>query len=146
MTPTLELRFIEPAGALYLQERDLRYELLRAPLGRPRGSEAFPFERGSLHLVALRDATVVGCVLFHPDGSGGGRLYQMAVHSALQGEGVGRRLVHHLEAHLRREGFETVELHARAHVAGFYEGLGYAVVGEPYDEVGIPHVNMSRPL
>jgi predicted GNAT family N-acyltransferase len=31
-------------------------------------------------------------------------------------------------------------------VQGFYEKLGYAVYGEPFAEVGVPHVHMQRGL
>lgn len=132
--------------ARYRAARALRHAVLRAPLGRPPGSEYFPFEVDALHLVAVERGEVIGCVLFHPDGSGGGRLFQMAVRPDRQGRGIGRRLVQGLEDTLRQRGIEQVSLHARLEVAGFYERLGYARRGEVYEEVGIPHVNMARRL
>jgi predicted GNAT family N-acyltransferase len=142
----MDLRFIETTDALYASECALRYELLRRPLGHAPGSERFDFEDGSLHLVAVQDDQVVGCVLFHPDGAGGGRLFQMAVSGTLQGQGVGAKLVRHLEDRCRADGIVTIELHARKHVSGFYASLGYAPVGDEYLEVGIPHLNMHRVL
>ncbi|MCO4773110.1 MAG: GNAT family N-acetyltransferase [Deltaproteobacteria bacterium] len=110
-----------------------------------RSTVAFPFEADSLHLVAATiDGAVMGCVLFHPDGAGGGRLFQMAVDPSLQGQGIGRSLVEHLEAELTERGVESIELHARDHAVGFYAGMGYAPFGEPYEEVGIPHQNMRK--
>lgn len=148
MSDPLELCFVRPVDGDpgYRGARALRHAVLRAPLGHPPGSEWFDFEPDALHLVARDGDTVVGTVMFHPDGRGGGRLCQMAVTPPLQGTGVGRRLVRHLEDHLRGEGIERVSLHARMHAAGFYAKLGYAVDGEPYDEVGIPHVTMVRAL
>ena len=145
------LRFITPADPLYAGEVELRFRVLREPLGYRREDVAFPFDGQSLHLVALlpgrEGPEVVGCVLFHPEGDGsGGRLYQMAVRPDLQGQGLGARLVRHLEAELRARGVRHVHLHARASVVPFYERLGYAVEGEPYVEVGIPHRNMARDL
>lgn len=130
----------------YRGARALRHAVLRAPLGHPPGSEYFDFEPHALHLVARDGDAVVGCVMFHPDGQGGGRLCQMAVRPDLQGQGLGRRLVEALEARLKADGIERVVLHARTHAAGFYDRLGYHVVGEPYEEVGIPHVSMERAL
>ena len=146
-----ELRFITPDDALYAREVELRFRVLREPLGYRREDVAFPFDAQSLHLVALQAGDtgpdVVGCVLFHPEGDGrGGRLYQMAVRPELQGQGLGARLVRHLEAALKARGVRHVHLHARASVVPFYERLGYAVEGEPYVEVGIPHRTMARDL
>ena len=37
---------------------------------------------------------------------------------------------------------KIIEVHAQAHLQKFYESLGFEVVSEPYDIVGISHVNM----
>ncbi len=141
------LRFVEPGSAEYDGERRLRWRVLRQPLGRPPGSELFPFEAECLHLVAVdAQGEVVGCVMFHPEGEGAGRLLQMAVAPELQGTGLGRRLVRALEARLVELGVREVTLHARANVCGFYARLGYEPFGEPYEEVGIPHRSMRRAL
>jgi predicted GNAT family N-acyltransferase len=142
----LEFTFIHPEHPLYAGELELRFRVLREPLGFPRSAVAFPFEAQSLHLVAHEGDNVQGCVLFNPEDAHGGRLFQMAVAAHLQGQGLGARLVTALEAELRRRGFTHVHLHARAHVVPFYERLGYAVYGEPYTEVGIPHRNMHKTL
>jgi predicted GNAT family N-acyltransferase len=140
------LRFIELDAPEYAQELDLRWRVLRQPLGFAPEAAVFPFEAESLHLVALDAGRVVGCVLFHPEGTRTGRLFQMAVEPDRQGTGLGTRLVRALEAELARRGFSEVTLHARDTAVGFYAGLGYAPVGAPYSEVGIPHQNMRRGL
>jgi predicted GNAT family N-acyltransferase len=142
--PVLEL--IHPEHPLYADELELRFRVLREPLGYKREDVKFPFEDQSLHLVAHAEGAVLGCVLFNPEDAHGGRLFQMAVSPSLQGRGLGARLVRGLEYLLRERGFRHVHLHARAPVVPFYERLGYAVYGEPYEEVGIPHRNMQRDL
>ncbi len=141
-----ELLFIHPKHPLYPEELELRFRVLREPLGLPRSEVTFPFEDQSLHLVASQGGTVVGCVLFHPEDAHGGRLFQMAVTPTLQGRGVGARLVTRLEEELRRRGFTHVHLHARANVVPFYERLGYEVYGEPFMERNIPHRHMRKTL
>jgi predicted GNAT family N-acyltransferase len=37
-------------------------------------------------------------------------------------------------------------LGAQRSAQGFYQRLGYAPYGEPYEEVGIPHIGMARTL
>jgi predicted N-acetyltransferase YhbS len=120
--------------------------MLRKPLGFERRATEFPFEAESLHLVAIDDGRVVGCVLFHPEGPGTGRLFQMAVEPDRQGTGLGTRLVRALEEEVARRGFREITLHARDTAVGFYARLGYAPAGPPYVEVGIPHQNMRRAL
>eukprot|EP01135_Chromosphaera_perkinsii_P009265 Nk52_evm17s1705 gene=Nk52_evmTU17s1705 len=138
---------------LYQSERALRYEILRKPLGGKYASagkdcEWFPFEMEAYHVVCVEnDKEVIGCVLFHPDEKReGGRLFQMAVHDRLQGKGVGSRLVRFLEEKLRGEGFKSISIHSRHYSVKFYEKLGYLVVGEPFEEVGIQHSNMYKEL
>jgi ribosomal protein S18 acetylase RimI-like enzyme len=140
------LRFVGLDAPEYAQELDLRWRVLRKPLGFAPDAVAFPFEVESLHLVALDAGRVVACVLFHPEGTETGRLFQMAVEPDRQGTGLGTRLVRTLEVELARRGFREVTLHARDTAVGFYARLGYAPVGPPYVEVGVPHQNMRRTL
>jgi len=142
----MEFRFITVDDPLYTQELELRSLVLREPLGHARSDVAFPFERESLHLVALEDSRVVGCVLFHPEQATTGRLFQMAVSAERQGQGAGKKLVHTLEAELKHRGIRDLHLHARQHVVTFYERLGYEVFGEPFVEVSVPHRHMRRTL
>jgi ribosomal protein S18 acetylase RimI-like enzyme len=142
----VELRWLDVADPLYEAELDLRWRVLRRPLGHTREATRFPFEAESLHLLALDRASVVGCVLFHPEGPATGRLFQMAVEPARQGTHVGQALVRELEQEVSRRGFRTVTLHARETAVGFYARLGYQVFGEPFTEVGVPHRHMRREL
>jgi ribosomal protein S18 acetylase RimI-like enzyme len=138
----VELRWVSASDPLHAEELALRWRVLRAPLGHPLEATRFPFEADSLHLLALDAGAVVGCVLFHPEGPDTGRLFQMAVEPARQGQHLGRQLVRALEAEVAKRGFRTVTLHARETAVGFYARLGYQVVGEPFVEVGIPHRHM----
>jgi predicted GNAT family N-acyltransferase len=138
--------FITPDEPLYAQELELRFRVLREPLGHTRADVAFPFERESLHLVVCVASKLVGCVLFHPEHASGGRLFQMAILPSSQGAGLGRQLVLTLEAELSRRGLVQVHLHAREPVVPFWEKLGYTVYGESFVEVGVPHRHMRRTL
>lgn len=137
---------IDPHDSRYAAELDLRYRVLRAPLGLSRQQTLSPFEDQSLHMLAVDcdDDVVVGCVLFRPLAPRQGRLYQMAVEPDKQRRGIGAQLVAALEAAVARRGFDEVVLHARAAAVGFYERAGYVVDGDPFVEVGIPHVKMRK--
>ena len=140
----MDLRFITAQDSEYAGEVELRYRVLREPLGMTREQVFFPFEKESWHLVALDDGAVVGCVLFLPKGEKRGRLFQMAVAQALQGRGIGRLLVRRLEQRARKKGFDEIFLHARDRAVGFYERLGYRITGEPFEEIGIMHRMMTK--
>lgn len=79
-------------------------------------------------------------------GSGIARIGRMAVDSTLRGSGVGRQVVQALEQAARARGDRRIVLGAQRSAQGFYQRLGYAPYGEPYDEVGIPHIGMARTL
>lgn len=46
----------------------------------------------------------------------------------------------------RTEGISELVLHSREGVVSFYGKLGFTVVGEPFEEVGIPHRRMEITL
>ncbi|ELY93282.1 N-acetyltransferase GCN5 [Natrialba chahannaoensis JCM 10990] len=75
-----------------------------------------------------------------------GKVERVAVLESHRGTGVGRALMDTLEAEARGQSLETLTLHAQTHAAGFYEGLGYEIYGDEFEEAGIPHVAMERSL
>ena len=93
----MKFRFIRTQDPEYTKELMLRWEVLSKPLGMPPGSDIFPEEKESIHLIAMEGKNVVGCVLFHPETAHEGRLYQMAVSEEYHGKGFGRQLIGTLE-------------------------------------------------
>ena len=47
-------------------------------------------------------------------------------------------------AEAREMGFAEVALAAQVRARGFYEKVGYAACGEPFDEEGCPHILMTK--
>jgi len=139
----IQLKFITTTDQEYLKECNLRSEILRKPLGFPPGAEIFPFEKESLHLVALDGDQLVGCLIFRPEGKTG-RIYQMAVAEKYQRQGIGTALLANMEAHLADRGFQDVYTHARHYALPFYEKQGYRVEGEPFEEIEIEHRKMRK--
>jgi predicted GNAT family N-acyltransferase/RimJ/RimL family protein N-acetyltransferase len=71
---------------------------------------------------------------------------RMAVAAEARGGGLGRQVMDVAERWAAEQGLAWVELHAQQQVTGFYERLGYAGVGDPYEEAGIPHLTMRKDL
>jgi predicted GNAT family N-acyltransferase len=104
------------------------------------------------------DATALHAVLFDVNGQalGNARLLQpsatvakvgrMAVLKDARGNGYGARLLQALIRCARQRRHKEVRLSAQRTAEGFYAAYGFVVVGEPFDEVGIPHVEMRLTL
>ncbi|WP_327735031.1 GNAT family N-acetyltransferase [Streptomyces nojiriensis] len=75
-----------------------------------------------------------------------GSLGRLAVTKSARGLGVGVALVRAIEAEAARRGLTAVDLGAQTHALGFYERLGYVAYGPEFQDAGIPHRAMRRPL
>ena len=104
------------------------------------------------------DATALHAVLFDVNGQplGNARLLQpsvkvakvgrMAVLEKARGQGYGARLLHALIREAKRRGHKEVHLSAQRSAEQFYAAHGFSAVGEPFDEVGIAHIEMQLNL
>lgn len=127
----------------------LRYDVLRAPLGLEFYAEDLAKEYADVHLAAYtEDFELLGGLLLRSDPARPQTAWmkQVAVRADAQGQGVGKRLVGAFEAHAKQLGFNEVQLNARDVAVPFYLKLDYALVGEPFEEVGIPHRKMRKDL
>lgn len=73
-------------------------------------------------------------------------MIQMAVETEFQGRGLGRMLVKELIRFARQQEVGEILIHSREEVTQFYERLGFQIVGEPFEEVGIRHRHMLMRL
>ncbi len=104
------------------------------------------------------DATALHAVLFDENGQalGNARLLQpsatvvkvgrMAVLKDARGNGYGARLLQALIRCARQRSHKEVRLSAQRTAESFYAAHGFVAVGEPFDEVDIPHVEMRLSL
>jgi len=93
-------------------------------------------------LACALDGSPIGTGRLLPDGHIG----RMAVLTSWRRRGVGSAILTFLIQLARRNGFETVRLHAQTHALGFYARHGFAASGEEFMEAGIPHRMMSLRL
>lgn len=141
------LVFEAPLGSdLYRQALALRREILRRPLGLDISAEELLDDEARQHFCALLLGRVVGCVSLQPLGEALVQLKQMAVARERQRQGIGRRLLLHVESWAGQSGFRVMVLHARAGAEGFYAAHGYLAEGEPFEDHTIPHRRMVKAL
>ncbi len=130
------------------QWMDLRYRVLREPLGLTYSAEDLIQESEDRHLLAFEGRKVIAGLLIRKSGREAGvwKIRQVAVEPSRQGQGLGRALMLAAERVARETSVTSLVLHSREGVCGFYEKLGYGIVGETFTEVGIPHRRMERSL
>ena len=104
------------------------------------------------------DEGALHAVLFDVNGQalGNARLLQpsvsvskvgrMAVLREARGLGYGSRLLRALLSEARQRGSKEVRLSAQRTAEQFYAHYGFHMVGQPFDEVGIPHIEMCLKL
>jgi predicted GNAT family N-acyltransferase len=100
----------------------------------------------AVHVLSRDDAGAVvatGRLLVRGRTAGIGR---MAADASVRGQGHGAAVLEELHRQAVLRGVTEIELHAQVNARGFYERAGYTAVGEEYEEAGIPHVTMRRPL
>ena len=134
----------------------LRHAVLRP--GRPVSYSVYSQDEGAIHVGAFDDGMLVGCATVFPDpwpGSAGEpaspkawRLRGMAVDPSQQGSGVGRLVLDEAVAAAREGGAPLLWANARTAALGFYERMGWRVVGEEFiaGDSGLPHKPMTLDL
>jgi ribosomal protein S18 acetylase RimI-like enzyme len=127
---------------------DLRWRILRAPWGEPRGSERDELDAAGWHRMACLSGRVpAGVARLHLNSPGQAQIRFMAVEPDCRQRGIGTALVVSLEDVARQLGATEIVLHARDEAVGFYAGLGYEVTGTAHILYGsIRHQAMRKRL
>ena len=111
--------------------------------GVPEVLEWDEYDAVSTHWLALAaDGSPIGCARLLPDGHIG----RMAVLPGWRKRGVGQALLAAVLRTAQARGHRMLMLSAQTHAAGFYARAGFVATGAEYEEAGIPHVAMQKPL
>lgn len=142
----MALKIIDYGTEEYKQMLKLREDILRQPLGLHLSQEELDREKDNLMMAAFDDDKMLACCMLVEEGPQIVRLRQMAVLNDLQGQGIGKALLQFAENVARDRGYQKITMHARKNAAGFYEKLGYRVMGDEFIEITIPHYLMEKSL
>jgi predicted GNAT family N-acyltransferase len=130
---------------LYAASQYFRNQILREPLGLKLNEKDLEGEEKQIHIAAIdENEKIVGTVLLKPIGKTLIKLRQMAVIDALQGKGVGKKLILFAESLANSRGYQTIELHARVSAQTFYTKLGYQAEGPVFIEASVPTIRMTK--
>ena len=109
----------------------------------PRDMEIDDDDPRSVHVLArAQDGTPIGSGRLTPEGSIG----RVAVLRGWRGRGVGTLVLQTLLDQARARRLTAVSMHAQRDAVPFWLQHGFASVGEEFEEAGIPHILMQRPL
>ena len=142
----MALKIIDHGSPEYDLMVQLRTDILRKPLGMTFSAEELESEKDQVLIAAFEEEKMLGCCLLLKVEGPVVRLRQMAVLNNLQGKGIGRALMQFSENIARDLGYKKLIMHARVTAVGFYEKLGYNVVGDRFEEVTLQHYIMEKSL
>ena len=131
-------------------ERDaskVRTEVFVEEQGIAREDEWDEADKSAVHAVVYNRMDMplaTGRLLVYAPGVG--KIGRMASKRVLRGSQLGRQILDALTARAKARGDQTVMLHAQRSAAGFYAKSGFSERGEPFDDVGIAHIEMFKTL
>jgi len=124
----------------------VRHEVFVEEQGVDESDEYDAYDETATHFVAYDSGEPIGAARLREYADGVGKVERVAVCASRRGSGVGRALMATLEARAETLGFVTLKLHSQTQAADFYRSLGYERHGGEFEEAGIPHVEMRKPL
>jgi predicted GNAT family N-acyltransferase len=137
--PRIELLSWEYARA---QASPIRFEVFVEEQRVPREIELDEHDAVSVHALVYEDGKAVATGRLLPDGHIG----RMAVLKAWRNRGIGGLMLMRLMERARERGDREVALSAQVHAVPFYRAHGFRSQGPVYQEAGITHQAMTRPL
>lgn len=111
---------------------DLRYRILREPLGKERGSERNEGDETGRHFALYENGELLAVARLDEVDEHTCQARFVAVESNLQGKGYGKKIMQALETEAAGLNYQKLILHARDYALPFYEKLGYTLVGPSY--------------
>lgn len=142
----MPIKQIDHGTIEYQQMVKLRNDILRKPLHLTFEKNDLDREKDDILIGAFEEDKMLGCCLLTKVDHNCVRLRQMAVQNNLQGKGIGASLMNYAENVARDSGYKKMIMHARKTAIGFYEKLGYSIIGKEFTEVSIPHFVMEKKL
>lgn len=142
----LEIQIVEFNSELQKKSVELRYKVLREPLGLVYTAEQLADERDEIHIVAVLNHKVAGIVVLKKIDNNSLKMRQVAVEPELQQSGIGKQMVIFSEQWAKDNHYRKIELHARDTAKEFYLKMDYTVTGDEFTEVGIPHYKLIKAM
>jgi len=116
---------------------DLRYRVLREPLGQPPGSERNDGDETGVHFALYADNKLKAIARLDQSGAKVAQVRFLAVETDQQSSGYGRMIMEATEKAAKQRGDTKMILHARDYAVDFYLKLGYRLIEPSHKLFGI---------
>lgn len=111
---------------------DLRYRVLRKPLGQPRGSERNDGDETGIHFALYYDHELKAIARLDEVDLSTAQTRFVAVEESEQGKGYGKLIMYAVEQEAAEKLYTKMILHARDYAVDFYLKIGYKVIEPSY--------------
>ncbi|KAF2516937.1 GNAT family N-acetyltransferase [Flavobacterium zhairuonense] len=104
-------------------------------------------DQKSFHLLYYANDELAGCTRLLPKGLSYDDISigRVVIAPTFRGLGLGKKIMEASIAGCQEKfGKSPIRISAQYHLSNFYQSLGFVEQGEPYDEDGIPHIEMLR--
>lgn len=124
------------------QIRNIREDVFCREQGVPKDLEFDGLDSTAIHTIALDGDIEIGTGRMLSDGHIG----RIAVKKQYREKGIGKMIMQCLINDAIRMQFQEIWLSSQYQAKGFYEKLGFAEVGNIYQEADIDHIKMKKKL
>lgn len=126
---------------------DLRFRVLREPLGKERGSERNEGDEFGIHFALFNGNTLEAIARLDRVDETICQVRFVAVEHNKQGLGLGKSIMEAVEKDGKSLGYHKLILHARDYALPFYTKLGYDLIGPSYKLFDVlQHFEMEKEL
>ncbi len=105
----------------------------------PKDLEWDGLDEEAQHFIAYQDDMPVGCARLLQ----GNKIGRMAVIKSCRGQGIGRKILDHIKRFAIQKRTTLLTLSAQCHAYSFYQKSGFSACSPPYEDAGIPHIDME---
>lgn len=112
---------------------DLRYRILREPLGQPLGSERNEGDATGIHFALYENEIIKAIARLDTQENEVMQVRFVAVENKSQGKGYGKNIMLATEEKAKSLGTKKMILHARENAVDFYLNLGYVMIEKSYN-------------
>jgi ElaA protein len=105
-------------------------------------------DKQAIHLLGIQDNEIIAYArvlpkeVYHQEALSFGRL---AIPNKYRGKGLGKQMMQEIVKYIAKNYPNIpIKFSAQTYLQPFYENFGFHVIGDVYDEGGIPHVRMEK--
>ncbi|MFH1200043.1 MAG: GNAT family N-acetyltransferase [Candidatus Micrarchaeota archaeon] len=122
----------------------LRADVFIKEQGFQPGWEPDEDDKKSVHYIAICGGKVVSTARHRETAKGEIKIERMATAKDYRGKNIGRGLVVFMIDEIKTLGPKRIWLRSQVQSQKFYEKCGFAAVSKPFDQWGVPHIDMEH--